>query len=313
MCIIVAKKKGVKMPSKNILETCFNNNSDGAGLMYVQNGQVIIDKGYMDFKSFYKRLQKLERRLGDLTNKSIVMHFRIGTQGANDKATTHPFPISKDIGQLKATYVKTDVGMVHNGIISKFNYDKSISDTQLFIKDFVSVIKNLKKDFYTDNSVMQLLKGEIGSSKLCFLDKNENLYYIGEKFVDNGVVYSNTTYKSYYYKTPIYRYAYDYDYDYDYDYIYGYNKTSAPMETYKSLSVDEFLKKVKDFEILEVGDTYYSKDSGDQVDKKDVIIVDKGYNVYELYDNKVSLIAKNAVIYDKNFNLKQLMFLSNIL
>lgn len=313
MCIIVAKKKGVKMPSKNILETCFNNNSDGAGLMYVQNGQVIIDKGYMDFKSFYKRLQKLERRLGDLTNKSIVMHFRIGTQGANDKATTHPFPISKDIAQLKATYVKTDVGMVHNGIISKFNYDKSISDTQLFIKDFVSVIKNLKKDFYTDNSVMQLLKGEIGSSKLCFLDKNENIYYIGEKFVDNGVVYSNTTYKSYYYKTPSYRYAYDYDYDYDYDYIYGYNKTSAPMETYKSLSVDEFLKKVKDFEILEVGDTYYSKDSGDQVDKKDVILVDKGYNVYEVYDNKVSLIAKNAVIYDKNFNLKQLMFLSNIL
>lgn len=313
MCIIVAKKKGVKMPSKNILETCFNNNSDGAGLMYVQNGQVIIDKGYMDFKSFYKRIQKLERRLGDLTNKSIVMHFRIGTQGANDKATTHPFPISKDIEQLKATYVKTDVGMVHNGIISRFNYDKTISDTQLFIKDFVSVIKNLKKDFYTDNSVMQLLKGEIGSSKLCFLDKNENLYYIGEKFVDNGVVYSNTTYKSYYYKTPSYRYAYDYDYDYDYDYIYSYNKTSAPMSMYKSLSVEEFLKKVKDFEILEVGDTYYTKDSGDQVDKKDVIIVDKGYNVYELYDNKVSLIAKNAVIYDKNFNLKQLMFLSNIL
>ena len=313
MCIIVAKKKGVKMPSKNILETCFNNNSDGAGLMYVQNGQVIIDKGYMDFKSFYKRLQKLERRLGDLTNKSIVMHFRIGTQGANDKATTHPFPISKDITQLKATYVKTDVGMVHNGIISRFNYDKSISDTQLFIKDFVSVIKNLKKDFYTDNSVMQLLKGEIGSSKLCFLDKNENIYYIGEKFVDNGVVYSNTTYKSYYYKTPSCGYAYDYDYDYYYDYIYSYNRTSAPMETYKSLSVEEFLKKVKDFEILEVGDTYYTKDSGDQVDKKDVIIVDKGYNVYELYDNKVSLIAKNAVIYDKNFNLKQLMFLSNIL
>ena len=245
MCIIVAKKKGVKMPSKNILETCFNNNSDGAGLMYVQNGQVIIDKGYMDFKSFYKRIQKLERRLGDLTNKSIVMHFRIGTQGANDKATTHPFPISKDIGQLKATYVKTDVGMVHNGIISRFNYDKSISDTQLFIKDFVSVIKNLKKDFYTDNSVMQLLKGEIGSSKLCFLDKNENIYYIGEKFVDNGVVYSNTTYKSYYYKTPSYRYAYDYDYDYDYDYIYSYNRTSAPMETYKSLSVEEFLKNLK--------------------------------------------------------------------
>ena len=58
MCIIVAKEKGQKLPSKDILKTCFNNNDDGAGFMYVQDGKVIIDKGYMDFKSFYKRVTR---------------------------------------------------------------------------------------------------------------------------------------------------------------------------------------------------------------------------------------------------------------
>lgn len=311
MCIIVAKKKGIKMPSKNILETCFNNNSDGAGLMYVQNGQVVIDKGYMDFKSFYKRLQKLERRLGDLTDRAIVLHFRIGTQGKNDKATTHPFPISKNVSDLKATYFKTDVGMVHNGIISKFNYDKTISDTQLFIKDFVSIIKSLKKDFYKNNDVMNLLKSEIGYSKLCFLDKDENIYYIGDKIEDNGVVYSNGTYKSYSYnynKTPKYAFSFDDDYFYDNE----FNNISSFIE-YESNSVEDFLKKVKDFEILQVGDSYYCKELIDQVTKTDVILVDKKYNVYEMINDKVSLIGTNAIIYDKNWHLKQCLFLGNIL
>lgn len=296
------------MPSKNILETCFNKNSDGAGLMYVQNGQVIIDKGYMDFKSFYKRLEKLERRLGDLTDRAIVLHFRIGTQGKNDKETTHPFPISKNVSDLKATYFKTDVGMVHNGIISKFNYDKTISDTQLFIKDFVSIIKSLKKDFYKNNDVMKLLKSEIGYSKLCFLDNEENIYYIGDKIEDNGIIYSNSTYKSYVYKTPSYAFGYDYD-----DYLYDdtYFKTTTPK--FEDNSVEDFLRKVKDFEILQVGDSYYCKELIDQVGKTDVIVVDKNYNVYEMLNDKVSLIGTNAIIYDKNWNLKQCLFLGNVL
>ena len=34
MCIIVAKKKGLELPTKEILRNCFNYNSDGAGLMF---------------------------------------------------------------------------------------------------------------------------------------------------------------------------------------------------------------------------------------------------------------------------------------
>ena len=80
MCIIVAKEKGQKLPSKDILKTCFERNNDGAGLMYVQDNKVVIDKGYMTFKSFYKRIKKLQKRFNsDLTDKALVFHFRIGT------------------------------------------------------------------------------------------------------------------------------------------------------------------------------------------------------------------------------------------
>ena len=59
MCIIVAKKKEVDLPSIDTLETCFDHNSDGAGLMYVDNGKVVIDKGYMTFKDFKRHYEKL--------------------------------------------------------------------------------------------------------------------------------------------------------------------------------------------------------------------------------------------------------------
>ena len=105
MCIIVAKEKGKQLPSKKILETCFDNNHDGAGLMYVKNNQVVIDKGYMTFKDFYKRVKELKKEFNsDLTDKAIVFHFRIGTSGENDKKTTHPFPISNNSEDLRKTF-----------------------------------------------------------------------------------------------------------------------------------------------------------------------------------------------------------------
>ena len=59
MCIIVAKKSGVYMPDKTILHTCFENNPDGAGVMWNESNKVHIRKGFMtwfDFENFMKTL-----------------------------------------------------------------------------------------------------------------------------------------------------------------------------------------------------------------------------------------------------------------
>lgn len=302
MCIIVAKNKGVALPTKKTLEQCFERNKDGAGIMYVKNNKVIIEKGLMTFQDFYKKLKSIKKEFGgDLTNKAIVMHFRIGTHGENDKATTHPFPISSNFDDLRATYFETDLGMAHNGIMSAYNYDRTLSDTQSFIKDYVSVFKELNKKFYLNNKVMEIISNEanISSNKLCFLDNKENIYWYGNKVIDNGVIYSNETYKPYTYKS--YRsYSYDYDYWYGKDYKSSYSKPKT-----KSYTIDDFIKNRVEYELLQVGDYYQTNETfGEYVKANDTIIIDKDHNLYEVKDNKVSLIGTDADIYNKDWNIK---------
>lgn len=302
MCIIVAKNKGVALPTKKTLEQCFERNKDGAGIMYVKNNKVIIEKGLMTFQDFYKKLKSIKKEFGgDLTNKAIVMHFRIGTHGENDKATTHPFPISSNFNDLRATYFETDLGMAHNGIMSAYNYDRTLSDTQSFIKDYVSVFKELNKKFYLNNKVMEIISNEanISSNKLCFLDNKENIYWYGNKVIDNGVIYSNETYKPYTYKS--YRsYSYDYDYWYGKDYKSSYSKPKT-----KSYTIDDFIKNRVEYELLQVGDYYQTNETfGEYVKANDTIIIDKDHNLYEVKDNKVSLIGTDADIYNKDWNIK---------
>lgn len=113
--------------SKQIPETMFKNNSDGAGFMYAVDNKVIIQKGYMTFHSFMSALKKLEQTY-DLTELPIVMHFRIATSGQVDAGTCHPFPIAGKRKQLRKQYFETDIGVVHNRIIPIASPD-NMSDT----------------------------------------------------------------------------------------------------------------------------------------------------------------------------------------
>ena len=313
MCIIVAKEKGVALPTKATLKTCFEHNSDGSGLMYVKDGKVIIEKGLMTFGDFWHKIKELKKEFNsDLTDKALVMHFRIGTHGENDKATTHPFAISSKSEDLRATYFETDIAMAHNGIISSYNYDKVLSDTQSFVKDYVSVFKELNKDFYKNERVMKLItdKANISNNKLCFLDKDENIYYYGNKVVDNGIIYSNSTYKEpkVTYSYSSYKWNYDKWYD-DYYYGYSYNKPNnwynygtKKTET-KNLAKD----KIK-YAILEKGDFYQSLSGADFVEENETLVVDEDNNLYEKLGDKLSLIGTKVVVYDKNWQVKELNF-----
>lgn len=204
MCIIVVKEKGKKLPSKEILENCFYNNNDGAGFMYVKDKKVVIDKGYMSFKDFYRRLQELNKMF-NLNDKALIMHFRIGTSGTGKENLTHPFPLTNKRKHLNKTYYKCNLGIVHNGIISEYTYDENLSDTQTFIKDYLYPISKLSSDFYKYDDILKIIKNACGS-KICLLDKDENIYYIGEYVYENGIIYSNNSYdhRRYFYKYDTY-------------------------------------------------------------------------------------------------------------
>ncbi|MBR3209167.1 MAG: hypothetical protein IKO78_00145 [Bacilli bacterium] len=306
----MAKEKGVALPTKATLRTCFERNKDGAGLMYVKDNKVIIEKGLMTFEDFWHKIKELKHKFNsDLTDKAIVMHFRIGTHGENDGATTHPFAISKNSEDLRATYIETDIAMAHNGIIYDYNYDKVLSDTQSFVKDYVSVFKELNKDFYKNERVMKLITNEanINHNKLCFLDKDENIYYYGNKVVNNGVIYSNNTYEAY--KPSNYTYSsYMWDYDnyyYNKGYNYNYNYTNyykTPKKTTEPLK-EKAKDKIK-YQALQVGDQYMTLIDSDIVTEPNKIYIDSNLNLYEKIEGKLSLIGAHATVYDKDWQEK---------
>ena len=310
MCIIVAKEKGVNMPTKEILRNCFNNNSDGAGLMFVKDGKVSIRKGFMDFNDFYDYVQKLDKVHG-LKNHAVVMHFRISTQGLVDGGNCHPFPITNNEEIIRKENVNTTLGMAHNGIISDFSDYKSkkgdLNDTQLFIKECVSVIYRYDKYFYKHKDVLNMLS-KIAGSKLCFLDTDENITLIGEFTKFNGVHYSNTSYS---YKSLYMGGSYN---GYGYGYDLGYGDYYDDIIDIDDMVLDKVSGELPltrgEFDVLIERLWFLSKDSIVEMDNGEVLYIgtddkyaiDDYYNLYRVshQDCEISLLGSIDDFYDAN-------------
>ena len=198
MCIIVAKPAGALMPDMKIIENCFSNNPDGAGIMLNHNGKVYGFKGFMNLESFKAALSKLQKKYGKLTGKNVVMHFRIGTHGTNIAANTHPFPVVSSYKSMRQLEWESGLGMAHNGIITCVDRHidikkENVSDTMVFIKRVVNPISSITNIMKSDKILEGLWLAS--ESKLAFLDGFGNLKVLGDFTFENGVYYSNSSYK----------------------------------------------------------------------------------------------------------------------
>ena len=193
MCIIVYKPKGQQLPSKRTLQTCWNNNPDGAGYMFPNDkGRVSIRKGFMSFHEFYSNLMYDFRKFG---NVDFVMHFRISTQGGVNQQCCHPFPLSRKMDELKYLRCHSNIGIAHNGIIDlTTTYGKvDYSDTMKFITDYLTLIIK-DRDFYKDEETLLLIE-RLAGSKLAIMDGTGHTTLIGDFTMDKGCYYSNEYYK----------------------------------------------------------------------------------------------------------------------
>lgn len=315
MCIIVGKKKGVDLPSKTTLENCFDNNSDGSGLAYVKNRKVVIEKGFMTFEAFYKRLMELNKQF-DLKNKALLIHFRITTHGGTSKGNCHPFPISNSRKKLKATYLECgNVAFAHNKTVKicADEKEKDMSDTQIFSRDYLYHIWKTNKCFYEDKNIRKIIQKMGGESRFCFLDNKEQLYTIGEFVEDNGVLYSNYSYS---YNINYYDYCYDYTSNYLTD-----NQKDEAITTEKSLV--NIKKNNQDF-TREIYSNYVVCKKGDKIvfssgyiiePKEEDYCFDTYGNIYYIswenqdlikYYQKARLIRNGKIITDfKEFQNQQ--------
>ena len=213
--------------------------------MYNASGTVYIKKGFMSFKSFWKKLREVREIYGD--DIPYVMHFRISTQAGVKPDCTHPFPLSKSMKDLRMLEAETDIGVAHNGIISltsDYGYKKEItySDTMKFITDYLALIIQTKK-WYNSTDTKQLIKNLMGSSKLAILDKYGHCELLGSGWIeDNGIWYSNGTYKS----DKVWAYS-----------GYSYWDSSSDRWTTSATKLDKYITRTDDEDEHDYGDDCY--------------------------------------------------------
>lgn len=193
MCIIAYKKANTAMPTKKVLKECFENNPDGAGFMYRDNinSPIIIDKGYLNFKGLWKALRyKVNDKM------EVVIHFRLGTSGEENKENCHPFPVSRNYDKLISLDIKVNMALAHNGVLLKYAEKESLfSDTQHFIaKTFshISIMGNWGSPIVKD-----YIKKVIGTDKIVIFKYNQETELIGlwNEDRDTNIHFSNYTYK----------------------------------------------------------------------------------------------------------------------
>lgn len=222
MCIIVIKHEGNTL-TKETVETCFHNNNDGAGFMYFDEERkaVVGDKGYMTVDRLWEGLKRkgwidAEDRI--TAERGLVMHFRLGTHGSNTAPLTHPFPISSSEADLRLLNWEAEWGVAHNGVIGgmvDYNSKKNISDTMVFVKDYLADDRVLES---LDHGpcVKLMFMGMRSSNKFAFLNSEGQLILIGLFYKgQDGNVYSNSTFQQ-----KVVRYN-----------TYGWGRTREPATT----------------------------------------------------------------------------------
>jgi len=187
MCLIIATENP-KQLSSALLETAYENNSDGFGVMFINKGKLhthkIVPKTFADIEKMWSKYQDLETPMG--------IHFRFATNGDTNKSMSHPFQVlSKAKGDDRDMWVK------HNGPqLPTPMIDDNKSDTHQFVKWVLRPQLSANPKLLHNAEWQSMIEELIGTDKLLFLDgKTKEFVIFNEdqgKHMDNIGWLSNT-------------------------------------------------------------------------------------------------------------------------
>lgn len=301
MCIAIYSPMGTETPNETFLKTSFENNPDGAGFAFNDNGRVRILKGFMTWDAFLDTYRKYHDTY-DFKNRGVLIHFRITTHGGTCPECTHPFPLTSDAGMMHKLESTSEYAVIHNGIISLTSAEahaaQKMSDTMVFVSKYMSKIAQYKGWF--DNPVSFELFYDLAASKIAVLRGDGSIHstYGFAQDEGDGNFYSNTSYKEARVKYPTTYPAYSYtnyrDYRYDGyvdpydddDDMYGSYDSKTGKWTYekkkKKKSPAIALMKLAAGSLINIGSMAYSVDKDTDAG---AYFVDGKKNVYFLWDS----------------------------
>lgn len=195
MCIALFKESGVGMPKKKLLKRCFVKNPDGAGFGIYDKEQKLwnVSKGFMEWNEFWESFNSKNLNMED----KFIVHFRIGTSGKKVHADcTHPFPISDSEYNLMANEYSSPTLVAHNGTWG--SGEENFSDTQVAIRDIISVLIPFVKDIDKDEKLLTIIGTLLKeNSNRWFISFEDNVLLFGdwEKDKKTNIWFSNTKYK----------------------------------------------------------------------------------------------------------------------
>ena len=206
MCLIIKTDNPDKL-SLNLLNTAYENNSDGFGIMFCNKGKLhthkIVPKTFKDVERLWKKYKDLETPMG--------LHFRFNTNGDTTRSLSHPFQILS-----KAKGDDRDLWVMHNGPqLPTPMIDDNKSDTHQFVKWILKPQLSNEPELLYNHDWQEMLADLIGSDKLLFLDsKTEEFTIINE---EQGKTTDDMWLSNTYSLQPTGTYAMSRDYEYDMD------------------------------------------------------------------------------------------------
>ena len=166
MCVIIYKKKDVKIDIETLLLTS-NTNSDGLGLAYFEGKEVIFERNLKPSK------RDLQACIKKTDNKEAVFHFRIATSGGVNLANCQP------IYNKEANFL-----LFHNGVIPALNgASDTVSDTVLL--SYLLEHKEVNKCKLLTKIASKTF------SKFVLIDDKNTLFLFGDYKDHRGLLCSN--------------------------------------------------------------------------------------------------------------------------
>lgn len=188
MCVIMLHEPGKKLPEIDQFKLAWDTNADGAGIAYIRNNTVHVQKGFMQYNVFLRNYHKLNFTEDD----QFMVHFRLGTQGRKVPSNTHPFPLSSNTVNLKRLNYTAPIVVAHNGVLWHNRKEEHISDTMEAIKHHLASCVTPKS--ILSKGLQHLIDVYGKSSRWAFMLPDQ-IIRIGTWHLENEIWYSKKLFK----------------------------------------------------------------------------------------------------------------------